>query len=76
MTKKIRIAIVEDEFVVAEDIRERLEQEGYEVIGVFDREETALPAILANAPDLLLADIQLAAKSDGVNLVKHVQAQF
>jgi DNA-binding LytR/AlgR family response regulator len=75
MTRKIRIAIIEDEFVIAEDIHARLEQVGYEVMGIFDREETALPAILENPPDLLLVDIQLSTKSDGVNLVKHVHEQ-
>jgi len=73
MTRKIRIAIIEDEFVIAEDIREHLEKAGYEVIGVFDQAENAFPSITKDLPDLLLVDIQLAGKADGISLVQQVQ---
>jgi DNA-binding LytR/AlgR family response regulator len=72
---KIRVVIVEDEFPIAEDIRLRLEQNGYEVQSIFDRAETALPFILQNNPDLLLADIKLLGKTDGISMVEELQKQ-
>jgi DNA-binding LytR/AlgR family response regulator len=76
MTKKIRITIIEDEFVIAEDIRNRLEQAGYEVMGVFDQAEIALSSIIKDVPDLLLVDIQLSGTTDGISLVKQVHEKM
>jgi len=72
---KIRVVIVEDEFPIAEDIRLRLEQSDYEVLSVFDRAETALPFILKSNPDILLADIKLLGKTDGISMVEELQQQ-
>lgn len=71
--EKVRIVIVEDEFVIAEDISARLTEHGYEVQGVFDRGEEAL-AVLASSPaDIILVDIRLSGKMDGVTLVEEIQ---
>lgn len=69
---KIRVIIVEDEFVIAEDIRACLSGNGYDVVAVFDKGETALPAILRDTPDVLLVDIRLLGKMDGIELVQSV----
>lgn len=74
--EKIRIVIIEDEFVIAEDIQSYLHLSGYEVIGKFDQAEHAIPFILLNKPDILLVDIQLASKMNGIKLVKEVQASL
>ncbi len=71
--EKINIVIVEDEFVIAEDIRARLEVAGYHVVNTFDRAEAALPFILDNIPDILLVDINLQGKKDGIELVEALQ---
>lgn len=73
---KIRVVIVEDEFPIAEDIKLRLEQQGYEVLHVFDRAEDAMPYILQHNPDILLADIKLSGKVDGIQLVERVQQKI
>jgi DNA-binding LytR/AlgR family response regulator len=73
---KIRVVIVEDEFPIAEDIRLRLEQNDYEVLSVFDRAETALPFMHQNSPDILLADIKLLGKADGISMVEELQQQL
>src|SRR5690242_13089877 len=73
---KIRVVIVEDEFPIAEDIKLRLEKDGYEVLSVFDSAESALPYILQNNPDILLADIKLLGKTDGINMVEQVQQKM
>lgn len=73
---KIKVVIVEDEFPIAEDIRLRLEQNGYEVLSVFDRAEVALPFILQHSADIVLADIKLLGKSDGITMVEQLQQQM
>jgi DNA-binding LytR/AlgR family response regulator len=74
--EKIRTVVVEDEFVIAEDIQSRLGLAGYEVIGAFDRAEAALPFIVQNKPDIILVDIQLAGIQDGIHLVEEVRKNF
>lgn len=71
--EKIRITIIEDEFVIAEDMRVSLEQHGYEVAHVFDRAEEALPNLLQEMPHIILVDIQLLGKMNGIELVQQLQ---
>lgn len=73
---KIEIVITEDEFFIAEDIRSKLEQSGYAVSAVFDSGETALPFIVRERPDVLLVDIKLAGKMDGIELMVQVQKEM
>lgn len=72
--ERLRIVIIEDEFVIAEDLRERLEESGYSVIQVFDRAEPALSYILHEVPDLLLVDIRLSTAMSGIDLVDRVKS--
>lgn len=74
--EKIKIVIIEDEFVIAEDVRSRLESHGYRVSAIFDRGENALPYILNEKPDLLLVDIHLAGGMNGIELVRQAQAKI
>lgn len=75
-SEKIKVVIIEDEFIIAEDIRTRLEQAGYEVPGTFDRAEEALIFILSTTPDLVLVDINLAGAMDGIRLVEQMQVKL
>lgn len=68
----IRVIIVEDEFVVREDITELMTRAGYEVTASFDKAENALPAIRDTCPDLVLIDVRLAGKMDGIQLAERV----
>lgn len=71
--EKVKVVIVEDEFPIAEDIRLVLEQNSYEVLSVFNRAETALPFIIQQIPDIVLVDIRLLGKTDGINMVVESQ---
>lgn len=64
---KPRIVIVEDEGIVALQIRTSLEQRGYTVTGVFASGEEALANVQAAAPDLVLMDMKLAGELDGID---------
>ena len=61
-----RIVVVEDEWVIADDLRGRLEKQGHTVVGVFSRGEQAVEAVRADPPDLVLMDIMLAGAMDGI----------
>lgn len=63
---KVKILIVEDELLAAEDIKEQLEEEGYEVTGIARTYESALQLFKQNLPDLVLLDIQLHGRRDGI----------
>jgi len=74
--EKIKITIIEDEFVIAEDIADLLHINSYQVVDKFDRAESALDSILQSRPDLLLVDIQLAGSMNGIDLVREVKTKM
>ncbi len=66
--QKVKILIVEDELIIAEDIRMKLINLGYEVTGVAINYNEALNGIMENFPDLVLVDIGLEGTKDGIEL--------
>jgi len=64
--KKIKIMIVEDEAVVAEDIRNCLMKSGYAEPAIISTGEEAIELLSAAAPALILMDIHLAGELDGI----------
>jgi two-component system, cell cycle sensor histidine kinase and response regulator CckA len=65
---KARIFIVEDEAAVSMEIADRLQKAGYEVCGSAAQGETALSEIEQTNPDILLLDIGLSGKMNGIDL--------
>ncbi len=61
-----RILIVEDEQIVALDLKMRLEGMGYEVVGHAAMGEDSFEIAANNQPQLLLMDIKLAGNIDGI----------
>ncbi len=66
MNKKI--VVVEDESLIALDIKNILEKVGYEVITNIKTVETAIVAIAEHNPILVLIDINLNQLTDGIDL--------
>ncbi|MBB6227384.1 response regulator [Polymorphobacter multimanifer] len=62
-----RILIVEDEYFVALSTEASLGDAGYDVIGVESTGEAALARAISEKPDLILMDIRLAGKMDGID---------
>lgn len=62
----IKVMVVEDEIIVAEDIRMSLEQAGYVVTAVVSSGADALEAVVRTRPDIVLVDIVLAGNMDGI----------
>jgi CheY-like chemotaxis protein len=70
---KIRILIVEDELVIAEDLKMQLESLGYSVTGIAKTYEKALTLLGENTPDLMLVDIKLKGEKDGIELAEKIK---
>lgn len=66
MTEKIRVLVVEDEALVADDLQEMLNGMGYEVPGITDTGEGAIALAGEHHPDLILMDINLSGAMDGI----------
>jgi PAS domain S-box-containing protein len=64
----LRIFIVEDEGIVADDIAQSVQSLGYRVAGTARSGETAIDRILESRPDIILMDIRLAGDLDGVQV--------
>jgi len=72
---KKEILIVEDEALIALSLKERIESFGYKVSGIIDRGEDVIPNILLQRPDLILMDINLKGKQDGIETAEMLNKQ-
>src|SRR5689334_10614874 len=55
----IRVVIAEDEAIIRLDLRETLEEEGYEVVGETGRGDQAVELARSLHPDLAILDIKM-----------------
>jgi transcriptional regulator with GAF, ATPase, and Fis domain len=65
-----KILIVEDEFVVANDLRVILKKAGYNVVGIADSYDEAMAMIAEHKPGIVLLDIYLKGIHTGIDLAK------
>lgn len=73
---KQTILIVEDEWVIALDIKRRLGKLGYGIAGIAKNSETALNLAVNSCPDLVLMDIHLQGKMDGTEVATQMRERF
>ena len=71
-----RILVVEDESIVALDIQDRLESMGYEVPATVASGEKAVEQAAVLRPDLVLMDIQLQGRMDGVEAADQIRQRY
>ena len=71
-----KILIVDDEVVVAEDIRRLLRSLGYTVVGVVSSGSDAVHQAGAHRPDLILMDVKLKGPIDGIDAARTIHAQY
>ncbi len=67
-----RIMIIEDEAIIAMDIRAIVEEMGHAVTAIARTRDEAVALARRDPPDMILADIQLADKSSGIDAVNHI----
>ena len=72
MMPKKEILIVEDERIVAEDIKNSLQNIGYTVIGIASSGEEAIEKVKKGHPDLVMMDIKLNGDMDGIESASHI----
>jgi CheY-like chemotaxis protein len=71
-----RIVIVEDERIVAEDLKRTLETRGYRIAAIVSSGEMALEKVAEQQPDAVLMDIALAGEMDGIEAAERIQELF
>jgi two-component system, response regulator PdtaR len=76
MTKNTRILIIEDEQITAQLIRKMLENLGYSIAGIIASGEEALANVGTIKPDLIIMDITLAGKIDGIEAASFINKNF
>jgi CheY-like chemotaxis protein len=70
------IFIVEDERIVAEDLKRMLERLGYKVVGSASSGDEAIEKMKATPPHLVLMDIRIQGALDGIDVAEHVVTEF
>ena len=74
--EKAQILVVEDEEIVAEDIKDSLESLGYAVSGIVSCGKEAIEKAGETHPDLVLMDIMLEGDMDGVEAAGQLGDRF
>jgi DNA-directed RNA polymerase specialized sigma24 family protein len=70
------VLIIEDEPIIAMDLETIVRDLGHNVTGVAVTRDEAVAQAMAHRPGLVLADIQLADDSSGIDAVKDILAEF
>lgn len=72
--KKPKILIVEDEIIVALNMRNKLNQRGYDVVALVSTGEEAVAVAEYYQPELILMDIRLKGDMDGIDAATQIKA--
>lgn len=72
--KTTRIVIAEDEAIIRLDLRETLEEEGYEVVADTGRGDTAIELVRQHQPDVAIFDIKMPGM-DGLEAARVVSSE-
>tara|TARA_R110001592_G_scaffold19937_4_gene81402 strand:- start:3342 stop:5768 length:2427 start_codon:yes stop_codon:yes gene_type:complete len=71
-----KVLVVEDENIVALDLKRRLSKLGYNVIGMASNADRALKLIEEHHPDIVLMDIHIQGHTDGVEIARIVYEKY
>jgi len=71
--ERVTLLLVEDEVIVAEDVRRRLENLGYSVLGIATRGKDAIEMAVNLHPRLILMDIGLRGGMDGIETARRIR---
>ena len=73
---KIKVLVVEDEIIIADNICKTLQDLGYQVFEPVLSFSEAITSIEEEVPDIAILDIQLAGKKTGIDLAKKINEDY
>ena len=71
-----KVLIVEDEIIIAIDLKIRLENLGYYVPGIAVNGRDAIKKTAEKNPDIVLMDILLDGETDGVEVAQQIRNKY
>ncbi|WP_298151827.1 response regulator [Flavobacterium sp.] len=72
----VRILIVEDELIISQDMSNMLTKMGYYVVGDAIDFDEAITLLNTEIPDLILLDVNLNGKKDGIDLAEEINNSY
>jgi two-component system, response regulator PdtaR len=70
----VRVVIAEDEAIIRLDLKETLEEEGYEVVGETGRGDEAVALVREHEPDIAILDIKMPGL-DGLSATREIAGE-
>jgi response regulator NasT len=70
----VRVVIAEDEAIIRLDLKEILQDEGYEVVGETGRGDEAIELVRTLQPDLVILDIKMPG-TDGLSAAREITSE-
>ncbi|HEY5013678.1 MAG TPA: response regulator [Acidimicrobiia bacterium] len=74
MSNPVRVVVAEDEAIIRLDLKEILEEDGYEVVGETGRGDQAIELVRELRPDLVILDIKMPGM-DGLTAARHIATE-
>jgi response regulator NasT len=74
MPVAVRVVIAEDEAIVRLDLKEIMEEEGYEVVGETGRGDEAVELVKRHKPDIAILDIKMPGV-DGLTAAREISSE-
>lgn len=71
-TETVKVLVVEDEFILAMNLQESLQTLGYSVLDIADSAELAIEKAEELRPNLILMDIRLRGRMDGIQAAEYI----
>lgn len=71
----VKILIIEDEAIVALDIKRIINNLGHDVVDIVSSFEDAIKSVKKNSPQLIFSDINLGKKKDGIDIIEEIQKE-
>jgi AmiR/NasT family two-component response regulator len=74
VTNPVRVVVAEDEAIIRLDLKEILEEDGYDVVGETGRGDQAIELVRELRPDLVILDIKMPGM-DGLTAARHIATE-
>lgn len=71
-----RVLIVEDEYIIAANLQEYLTSLGYDILDIAVSVEEAVQMVTTLRPDIVLLDIRLQGKLDGIQIAEFIRSHL